>query len=96
MRSFNTLVQRKNKNSHFFVTFLSNFLHNIQMFIIFALSNKNKGIMKKPSKEIRKLETELIYYIRLYRELRGREFVENLLMSLDLEISLLVEKLKRM
>jgi hypothetical protein len=66
------------------------------MFIIFALSNKNKGIMKKPSKEIRKLETELIYYIRLYRELRGREFVENLLMSLDLEISLLVEKLKRM
>ena len=52
--------------------------------------------MRKPSKEIRKLETELIYYIRLYRKLRGREFVENLLMSLDLEISLLVEKLKRM
>lgn len=52
--------------------------------------------MKKPSKEIRKLESELIYYIRLYRELRGREFVENLRMSLDLEISILVERLKRM
>ena len=89
-------TRRKNKKISTFLKLFVEFLAQYTDVYCICTVKQNKGIIRKPSKEIRKLETELIYYIRLYRELRGREFVENLLMSLDSEINLLVEKLKRM
>lgn len=65
------------------------------MFIIFALSIKPKD-MKKPSKEQKELEEELIYYLRLFNELKGREGAAKVLASIEEEINRLVEILKEL
>lgn len=65
------------------------------MFIIFVLSIKPRG-MKKPSKEQKEFEGELIYYLRLYNELRGREGATKILASIEEEINKLVETLKEL
>ncbi len=66
------------------------------MFIIFALSIKPKGYEKKPSKEQKEFEAELIYYLRLYSELKGREGAAKILASIEEEINKLVEILKEL
>ena len=38
--------------------------------------------MKKPSKEQKEFEAELIYYLRLYSELKGREGAAKILASI--------------
>lgn len=70
-------------------------MHNKQTFIIFALSIKPKD-MKKPSKEQKEFEAELIYYLRLYSELKGREGAAKVLASIEEEINKLVEILKEL
>ena len=50
--------------------------------------------MKKPSKEQKEFEAELIYYLRLYSELKGREGAAKILASIEEEINKLVEILK--
>lgn len=64
------------------------------MFIIFALSMKKD--MKKPSKEQKEFEAELIYYLRLFNELKGREGAVKVLASIEEEINRLVEILKEL
>lgn len=51
------------------------------MFIIFAKQNKIKN-MRKPTKERAKKEQELLYLLRLYNELKGREGVANILATI--------------
>lgn len=70
-------------------------MHNKQTFIIFALSIKPKGY-EKPSKEQKEFEAELIYYLRLYSELKGREGAAKILASIEEEINRLVEILKEL
>lgn len=65
------------------------------MFIIFVVSIKQKG-MKKPSKEQKEFEAELIYYLRLFNELKGREGARQILNSIEKEINRLVETLKEL
>ena len=43
--------------------------------------------MKKPSKEQKEFEAELIYYLRLYSELKGREGAAKILASIEEEIN---------
>ena len=64
------------------------------MFIIFALSIKPKGYEK--TKEQKEFEAELIYYLRLYSELKGREGAAKILASIEEEINKLVEILKEL
>ena len=52
--------------------------------------------MKKPSKEQKEFEAELIYYLRLYSELKGREGAAKILASIEEEINKLVEILKEL
>ena len=52
--------------------------------------------MKKPSKEQKECEAELICYLRLYSELKGREGSATILASIDEEINRLVEILKEL
>lgn len=52
--------------------------------------------MKKPSKEQKEFEAELIYYLRLYGELKGREGAAKILASIEEEINKLVEILKEL
>ncbi|WP_278685690.1 hypothetical protein [Alistipes finegoldii] len=52
--------------------------------------------MKKPSKEQKEFEAELIYYLRLYSELKGREGAAKILVSIEEEINKLVEILKEL
>ncbi len=65
------------------------------MFITFVVSIKQKG-MKKPSKEQKEFEAELIYYLRLFNELKGREGARQILNSIEKEINRLVETLKEL
>ncbi len=65
------------------------------MFIIFVVSIKQKG-MKKPSKKQKEFEAELIYYLRLFNELKGREGAAKVLTSIEEEINRLVEILKEL
>ena len=74
---------------------LAKYLHNKRMFIIFVVSIKPKG-MKKPSKEQKEFEAELIYYLRLFNELKGREGARKILNSIEKEINRLVETLKEL
>lgn len=60
---------------------------------IFTLSLK---IMKRKTKEWRKKEKELSYYLQLYNEIQTRDNVSQILACLDVEIDELVETLKRM
>lgn len=52
--------------------------------------------MKKPSKEQKEFEEELIYYLRLFNELKGREGASKILVSIEEEINKLVEILKEL
>ena len=52
--------------------------------------------MKKPSKEQKEFEAELMYYVRLYSELKGREGAAKSLASIEEEINKLVEILKEL
>ncbi len=52
--------------------------------------------MKKPSKEQKEFEAELIYYLRLFNELKGREGAKKILGSIEKEIDRLVETLKKL
>ncbi len=65
------------------------------MFITFVVSIKQKG-MKKPSKEQKEFEADLIYYLRLFNELKGREGARQILNSIEKEINRLVETLKEL
>ena len=71
-----------------------NFANN-QKVITFVLSLKIKK-MKKKTKERRDTEKELLYYLQIYNELKGRNEVERVLSCLGDEIDKLVEKLKFM
>lgn len=50
--------------------------------------------MKKPSKERERKEQELLYLLRLYNELQGREGVASVLFNIEQDIAHLVELLK--
>ena len=52
--------------------------------------------MKSKSKERRKAESDLLYFLQLYNTLKGREGAVQTRAWLDDQIELLVEKLKRM
>lgn len=65
------------------------------MYIIFVSSIKQKT-MKKPSKAQKEFEEELIYYLRLFNELKGREGAAKILSSIEEEIDKLVEILKEL
>lgn len=52
--------------------------------------------LKKPSKEQKEFEAELIYYLRLFNELKGREGARQILNSIEKEINRLVETLKEL
>ena len=52
--------------------------------------------MKKKTKQRRDTEKELLYYLQIYNELKGRNEVERVLSCLGDEIDKLVEKLKFM
>lgn len=52
--------------------------------------------MKKPGKKQKEFETELIYFLRLYNELKGREGVTKILAYIEEEINKLVEILKEL
>lgn len=52
--------------------------------------------MKRPSRKQKQFEAELIYYLRLYNELKGREGVTKILASIEEEINKLVEILKEL
>ena len=67
-------------------------MHNKPKFIIFVLL-KEKA-MKRKTKERIKLEEELIFYLELYGEIRGRNETHKLLAELDYKIDELVEELK--
>jgi len=51
--------------------------------------------MKKPSKEQKEFEAELIYYLRLYSELKGREGAAKILASIEEEIKEKKKKKKK-
>lgn len=52
--------------------------------------------MKKPSKEQKSLEDELIYYLRLFNELKKREGTQQVTRIFEAKIDELVELLKQM
>ena len=52
--------------------------------------------MKQKTKERKRCERELLFYLELYNELKGREGVEQTLVFLSIEIDKLVELLKQM
>ncbi len=52
--------------------------------------------MKRKTAERKKYEKELLFYLDLFNELRGREGVEQTLVFIDYEIDKLVELLKQM
>ena len=52
--------------------------------------------MKRKTKEWRKKEKELSYYLQLYNEIQTRDNVSQILACMDIEIDELVETLKRM
>ena len=57
-----------------------------QKVIIFA--------MRKKTKERREAEKELLYYLEIYSELRGREGVKEVLAYYDMLIQEMVERIK--
>lgn len=70
-------------------------MHNIHSFIIFVVSIKPKD-MKKPSQAQKEFEAELIYYLRLFNELKRREGTMKILTSIEEEINKLIEILKEL
>lgn len=66
------------------------------MIITFVLSNRTNAIMKKPTKEQKVLEDELIYYLRLFNELKNRDRARDVTRFVEEKIDELVELLKLM
>ncbi len=52
--------------------------------------------MKKKTKERKKAEADLLFYLQLFNELKGREGADNMRAWLEEEIESIVEKLKMM
>ncbi len=52
--------------------------------------------MKKKTKERKKAENDLLFYLQLFNELKGREGAEKMRAWLEDEIEQIVEKLKMM
>ena len=52
--------------------------------------------MKTPTAKRKELEKSLLFYLRLYNELKGREGVGHTLLYFETEIERLVEILKQM
>ncbi len=52
--------------------------------------------MKKKTKERKKAENDLLFYLQLFNELKGREVAEKMRAWLEDEIEQIVEKLKMM
>ena len=52
--------------------------------------------MKKKSPERRRAEKELLYYLEIFSELRGRNGTEQTLAYFEILIDEMVEKIKRM
>ena len=69
-------------------------LYNNQKIIIFVLSLKHYDMKK--SKERRKAEKDLLYYLQIYSELRGRYDTGESLAYFSMLIDELVEKIKNM
>lgn len=65
------------------------------MFIIFAQA-KQKNNEETEQRERTTKERELLYLLRLYNELKGREGVAATLANLERDIAVLVELLKIM
>ena len=63
------------------------------MFIIFASSLKERNMKRKTKARI-KLEQELLFYLQLYGELRGRNETWKMLKVIEERIDELVEILK--
>ena len=68
-------------------------MFNKQKIIIFVQSNKR---VMNPSKEQKELEKELVYYLRLFNELKGRNGAENLIPFIEEQIDKSVESIKMM
>lgn len=70
-------------------------MENNKFVITFAVS-KTTDTVKPKTREKKRYEKELLFYLDLYCELRGREGAEKTLEYLDDEIDKLVEILKQM
>ena len=60
------------------------------------MRRKSIGAMKKKTRGRKKHEKELLFYLYLYNELRGREGVKDTLVFINDEIDKLIELLKQM
>ena len=52
--------------------------------------------MRKKTKERREAEKEMLYYLEIYSELKGREGVKEVLAYYDLLIQEMVERIKEL
>ncbi len=52
--------------------------------------------MKRPTKKQKEYEAELIYYLRRFNDLNGREGVTQVLSAIEQEIDRLIEILKEL
>lgn len=68
-------------------------LNNNSVIIFVVSRNKSYMTMKKVSKERKRVEKELMFYLRYYKELESRGHYQS---ELDYEIERLIEKLKKM
>lgn len=66
------------------------------MFTIFVVSTKKITSMKRPTKKQKEYEAELIYYLRRFNDLNGREGVTQVLSAIEQEIDRLIEILKEL
>lgn len=70
------------------------YLHNNNNVIIFVVSkNKSDMVEKRISEERKRVERELLFYLRYYKELKSRGRYQS---ELDYQIERLTEKLKEM
>lgn len=70
------------------------YLCNNNIVIIFVVSKNKSNMGEKPiSKERMKLEKELLFYLRYYKELKSRGHYQK---ELDYQIEELMRKLKEM
>lgn len=70
------------------------YLYNNNNVITFVKSKNKSNMGEKPiSKERQKLEKELLFFLRYYKELRSRGHYQK---ELDYQIERLTEKLKEM
>lgn len=77
-------------------TFSARNLCNNIIVIIFVVSKNNRDTMRSKTKERKRHEKELLFYLDLYNELNGREGAAKTLEYLNEEIDKLVEILKQM